>query len=209
MERERRRRERDLLRYYSDPRRRAANRERYRRRMMPTRLRSAADSFACVGAPSPLALCAAPKPVRVSLWTPEYKLQRDRERRARIAAERRVFTAGRCGECEAPFAAAGRQHRFCSARCAARSQRRIGKHARDKRLRGRPVEKIGLLSLARRDNWTCHLCRHKVSRKTWSIDHLIPVSQGGSHTWANVALAHHRCNTLRGATGIAQLRLVG
>ena len=42
-----------------------------------------------------------------------------------------------------------------------------------------------------------------------SIDHLIPVSDGGAHTWDNVALAHRTCNSTRGTTGTAQLLLVG
>ena len=30
-----------------------------------------------------------------------------------------------------------------------------------------------------------------------SIDHIYPLSKGGSHSWDNVALAHHYCNTLK------------
>lgn len=30
-----------------------------------------------------------------------------------------------------------------------------------------------------------------------SIDHLMPMSKGGTHTWDNVKLAHHGCNTLK------------
>jgi 5-methylcytosine-specific restriction endonuclease McrA len=41
------------------------------------------------------------------------------------------------------------------------------------------------------------------------IDHLVPVSAGGSHTWDNVALAHRRCNYERREVGPAQLRLLG
>lgn len=33
-----------------------------------------------------------------------------------------------------------------------------------------------------------------------SIDHLIPVSRGGRHEYANVRLAHRRCNAIRGAS---------
>lgn len=75
-----------------------------------------------------------------------------------------------------------------------------------KRSAPHPPELITLLDLGERDGWTCHLCGEPVKRPPWSselddatIDHLIPVSKGGSHTWANVALAHFMCNTLRGA----------
>ena len=30
-----------------------------------------------------------------------------------------------------------------------------------------------------------------------SIDHVIPVSKGGTHTWDNVKLAHRHCNTMK------------
>ena len=52
---------------------------------------------------------------------------------------------------------------------------------------------IDLPTLAIRDNWTCHLCGEKVTRKTWSRDYVVPLDKGGSHTWNNIALAHRRC----------------
>ena len=31
-----------------------------------------------------------------------------------------------------------------------------------------------------------------------SIDHVVPLSKGGTHTWDNVHLAHKRCNMVKG-----------
>lgn len=31
-----------------------------------------------------------------------------------------------------------------------------------------------------------------------SVDHVIPLSKGGTHTWDNVKLAHKRCNSKKG-----------
>jgi 5-methylcytosine-specific restriction endonuclease McrA len=71
------------------------------------------------------------------------------------------------------------------------------------------VESISLEVLAVRDNWTCHICKKKVTRKTWSHDHLIPLSKGGNHTYLNVALCHQRCNSRMGVGRLpAQLRLL-
>lgn len=71
------------------------------------------------------------------------------------------------------------------------------------------VESISLEVLAIRDNWVCHLCKKMVTRKTWTHDHLIPLSQGGDHTYLNIALAHRRCNSKRGTGHVpAQLRLL-
>jgi 5-methylcytosine-specific restriction endonuclease McrA len=88
------------------------------------------------------------------------------------------------------------------ARAAARRRRKA-------RLRRAETEPYSREEIAERDGWRCHLCRRPVSRKTWTIDHLVPVSRGGADTKANVRLAHHRCNSRRGARGVAQLLLFG
>lgn len=41
-----------------------------------------------------------------------------------------------------------------------------------------------------------------------TVDHLIPLSAGGTDDLGNVALAHRQCNTRRSNTGAAQLRLM-
>jgi hypothetical protein len=72
------------------------------------------------------------------------------------------------------------------------------------------VESINLEVLAERDHWICHICKKKVTRKTWSHDHLIPVADGGETSYLNVALAHRICNNRRHRGKIipAQLRLL-
>jgi 5-methylcytosine-specific restriction endonuclease McrA len=122
--------------------------------------------------------------------------------------------AGPCHECGRPYTAAcygtTMPTRYCSDPCAKRNRRRRDKKARSLRIKaGTKRETIDLAALAKRDGWHCHICRRKVTRKTWSHDHLIPLSAGGSHTWDNVALAHRVCNTKRGNKGAAQLILIG
>ena len=61
------------------------------------------------------------------------------------------------------------------------------------------------------NGWACHLCGEPVKQvagtahepKGATVDHIIPIALGGPHTWDNVALAHRRCNTARGASPIA------
>lgn len=61
-----------------------------------------------------------------------------------------------------------------------------------------------------RDAGKCHICGKKVACTAMSLDHLIPLFHGGAHTYENVALAHNRCNSRRGAGYLpAQLRLFG
>lgn len=71
---------------------------------------------------------------------------------------------------------------------------------------------ITLDKLYRRDKGTCWICGEKcdfddcsvdingnfiVGKRYPSVDHIYPLSKGGSHSWDNVALAHHYCNTLK------------
>jgi hypothetical protein len=71
-------------------------------------------------------------------------------------------------------------------------------------------EPISLEALFQRDGRRCHICTRLVKRADASMDHLIPLSLGGEHSWANVALAHLACNKQRGAGRLpAQLRLIG
>lgn len=65
-----------------------------------------------------------------------------------------------------------------------------------------------------RDGGRCAICHRKVSlRVRWpaplsaTLDHIVPLSAGGSHTIENLTLAHLGCNLKRHTRGAAQLRL--
>jgi len=45
-----------------------------------------------------------------------------------------------------------------------------------------------------RDEWTCAYCGVPVNEDTWSIDHVIPRSQGGRSTFENTVCACKPCN---------------
>jgi len=82
--------------------------------------------------------------------------------------------------------------------------------------RGKPSEPYTLAEIAERDRHRCQLCRRKVNMtlkaprpKSPTIDHVIPIADGGDDTRANVQLAHFGCNSSKGARGLQQLALVG
>lgn len=64
-----------------------------------------------------------------------------------------------------------------------------------------PYESINDKRVSMRDGWICQIC-HKVVNKrlkypnpmSASLDHITPLSKGGTHTYANVQLAHLGCN---------------
>ena len=66
-----------------------------------------------------------------------------------------------------------------------------------KKVNGKLDRSITLLAVAERDGWICGICHLGVVREEASVDHIFPLSLGGEHTWGNVQLAHHLCNTLK------------
>jgi 5-methylcytosine-specific restriction endonuclease McrA len=69
---------------------------------------------------------------------------------------------------------------------------------RKRAMKGAEVEPVKRDRVAKRDGWRCGICGGKVTLEDWSLDHIVPLSQGGSHTYANVTLAHNLCNIRRG-----------
>lgn len=118
----------------------------------------------------------------------------------------------RCLECGVGFVGHGRA-KFCCKRCSGRAHRRERRHLERssgvRRDAKRRVPLITILLVGERDGWRCHLCRGRVARSEASLDHLVPLVDGGAHVASNVALAHHDCNSLRSNRGAAQLLLIG
>jgi 5-methylcytosine-specific restriction endonuclease McrA len=82
---------------------------------------------------------------------------------------------------------------------------------------GVAYETIIRVKVFERDGWRCQLCRKAVNRNlsypnpmSASLDHIVPISLGGSHLYLNVQCAHLRCNLAKGSTGNGdQLALIG
>lgn len=89
-----------------------------------------------------------------------------------------------------------------------RELRRAHEGARRARKRGGTAQPVDAGDVFLRDGGRCHICKRCVSRKNFHLDHLIPLSKGGSHSTDNLAVAHPKCNLRRGDGRIpAQLRL--
>lgn len=115
-----------------------------------------------------------------------------------------------CTLCRNTYSAPpNRPSTLCQECQGARTERRRGVgQARNQALRRHIIKQgdptLTLDALIERDSNTCWICQGSCGprndpRTRPTIDHLQPVSQGGTHDWHNVALAHARCNTLRGA----------
>lgn len=113
----------------------------------------------------------------------------------------------------AEFGRTANDRRWSNARRDAAQRRRARKLGA---ATGLPVERD---VIAARDRYRCHLCGGKVNMQTaWpsrlspSLDHVIPLFEGGAHDPSNVRLAHLGCNSSKGARATArgeQLMLIG
>ena len=88
-----------------------------------------------------------------------------------------------------------------------RDVQRTHRQAYKARKLGQFVEHVRLRTLVERDRSRCGICNCKVKPAEYSIDHILPLSYGGDHSYANTRLTHLVCNTTRKNRGAAQLRL--
>lgn len=65
--------------------------------------------------------------------------------------------------------------------------------------------KITRRAIFARDQWTCQYCGNE--RGTLTIDHVIPRSRGGGHSWENLVSACRTCNHRKGGKTLAEARL--
>jgi predicted Zn-ribbon and HTH transcriptional regulator len=125
------------------------------------------------------------------------------------------FTAGYCLECHEPFI--GRWHpkwppQYCCEAHATKAQRRNARerngrhstHRKRAKLYGCEYEPVNRSKVFQRDGYVCQICHEPTSREydhadPWSptIDHIIPMSKQGGHTYDNVQCAHAFCNSVK------------
>jgi 5-methylcytosine-specific restriction endonuclease McrA len=93
--------------------------------------------------------------------------------------------------------------------------RRAGRRRRALK-NGVPSEPYTLIDLLERDGYCCHLCREKIDPTLShpdpmcaTVDHVVPLSRGGTDLRSNVAPAHLRCNLVKKDRPASELRLVG
>jgi hypothetical protein len=97
-----------------------------------------------------------------------------------------------------------------------REAKRRARRTRKARQRGAISEPYTLAEIAARDRHRCGLCRKSVAMKqvvphpkSPTIDHVLPLVDGGDDVRSNVQLAHFICNSIKSAGGTQQLALIG
>ena len=76
------------------------------------------------------------------------------------------------------------------------------------------VEDVRWSEVMERGKWVCHLCGDNIPKdakypnpKFGTVDHVLPLSMGGQHSYANCKPAHLTCNCRKGAKPLGQLGL--
>lgn len=139
------------------------------------------------------------------------KLRRDREYRSarpKPPPEPVVVVSVPCWVCgDDMLVPEYRAHkRYCSRRC-----RKAALNGHKERAQHHGVEYQPVIprTIYERDDWVCGLCGDPVDPMAkWpdqmcaSLDHVVPISQGGPHRPDNLRLAHWLCNSYRGVDDI-------
>lgn len=72
--------------------------------------------------------------------------------------------------------------------------------------RPRPRVKLTRREVFIRDNFTCQYCGRQAGDLT--LDHVVPRSRGGAHTWENLVSACKTCNHRKGGKSLGEARMM-
>lgn len=136
--------------------------------------------------------------------------QRTAEKEAEREAKKRTVKCKICGKI---FATYNSKQKCCSAECSKKYSNRLSTRRKDERVADdKRIDKdITALGLYLRDGGRCWICGGRCDTSDYimrdgykicgnnypSVDHVVPVCEGGEDSWENVRLAHRICNTKR------------
>ena len=135
------------------------------------------------------------------------QLNREQEKKDRLITKV-------CPVCGKEFRTIYDTQKYCSKQCQVRVMRYIQELKKRKGIEASAIidRDITLRQVYEKDNGVCYLCGKKCDYEDYkiinnafivgdnypSIDHVIPISKGGEHSWGNVRLAHMSCNSQKG-----------
>jgi hypothetical protein len=85
---------------------------------------------------------------------------------------------------------------------------------RRNRIKAATVEVVERLVVFARDKWRCAICGVKTIKEPYQprsaeLDHIIPLSKGGEHSYLNTQCACRKCNGAKGARPKGQMLIFG
>lgn len=128
-------------------------------------------------------------------------------RKAEPVAERQ------CKACGIAFQPKGTAHVYCTTEC----KYRVWYPNKRAMRRANTVGNVDPFKVFDRDGWKCQLCGKPAPKRLRGshdplapeLDHIVPLSKGGAHTYENTQCAHRSCNMSKGAKPMGQLLLIG
>jgi 5-methylcytosine-specific restriction endonuclease McrA len=127
------------------------------------------------------------------------------------SAERKLIKPRACLQCKVSYTPerGNRWKHYCSEPCRKQSRALFGNgstHRRRAKRYGVEHQTVNKLKVFERDEWRCHLCgcdtprdkRGKGEANSPELDHVIPLSRGGAHTYGNTRCACRACNLAKG-----------
>lgn len=143
---------------------------------------------------------------KLSLEKEQRRLEKEQVRKLKIRAVS-------CVECGTLFQTTRPRALCCSPVCSKKHANRYSSHRKDKRIpKDKRIDRgITAKRLYVRDNGICWICGKGCNLNDYvvrkgiiicgddypSVDHIVPVCEGGADSWDNVMLAHRRCNSER------------
>ena len=136
---------------------------------------------------------------------------RQAQRKADAMAAQPVRSCKQCG-CSFGLVYGTKRRLYCSRECEERrrqAERSGTSHRRRARRYGVPYEHVNRIKVFERDRWRCKLCGAKVKQSTAELDHILPLSKGGGHTYTNTQCSCRPCNQSKKDRPLGQTRLFG
>lgn len=149
-----------------------------------------------------------------------------REEQTRQAAFVHTRAEKVCSYCGGQFSPTHGSTVYCCETCRTEASKLLNKASgakatarqrRKAKQRGVTVESVNPLTVLTRDGWRCQLCGNptpKRLRGTYEpnapeVDHIVPLSKGGEHSYRNTQCACRKCNLAKSGDIKGQMRLFG
>lgn len=109
-----------------------------------------------------------------------------------------------CKECSAPFKGYIKSV-FCTLKCGSRYSSRIARSKRRAAIRRVRIETVDPMIVFNRCNWHCMSCgvhtpsflKGTLNDNAPELDHIIPISKDGEHSYSNTQLLCRKCNSIK------------
>lgn len=131
------------------------------------------------------------------------------ENNRKMRARRRKVSTSTCCYCGTSFEhEAGRMRVTCGADECLKAHKRDSVNRRLALKKSATIEIFTSAEIFDRDRWVCQICGRKVNKAlrhpdplSVSLDHVIPLVEGGAHSRANTRCVHLRCNSVKNRYG--------